>query len=136
MMLLSQYSIKLITITSKKYHILHVVLILPILCLSSCHPLNQQVFYSLTWQWIIMLILARKKWCFHFWKHQDIALTTFFTCHCYRNRFISNLVITKLQTHQYLPPYFTVVLRSLGKASINTWLESPSITGEQNKTKQ
>lgn len=56
------------------------------------------------------------------------------SCHCYRNVFISNLVITK-QTNNF-PLYSQLYnLRSPVKASINTLLESPSLTGEKNKTK-
>lgn len=46
----------------QRYHILYVVLILTMLCVSLLLPsFKPKVFYSQTWRRIIMLILARKK---------------------------------------------------------------------------
>lgn len=105
----------------QRYHILYVVLILTMLCVSLLLPsFKPKVFYSQTWRQIIMLILARKKLSF--------------SCHCYSNIFISNLVITK-QTNNFPLHSQLYNLRSPVKASINTLLESPSLTGEKNKTK-
>lgn len=114
----------------QRYHILHAVLILTMLCVSLLLPsFKPKVFYSQTWRQIIMLILARKKIMF-----SHLKTLTSFSCHSYRNIFISNLVITK-QTNNF-PLYSQLYnLRSPVKASINTLLESPSLTGEKNKTK-
>lgn len=115
----------------QRYHILYVVLILTMLCVSLLLPsFKPKVFYSQTWRRIIMLrsSLGKKIMFSH------LKTLTSCSCHCYRNVFISNLVITK-QTNNF-PLYSQLYnLRSPVKALINTLLESPSLTGEKNKTK-